>query len=127
MDAGIWFCVGTGAAEAPGIVQGGNADFSVARRGVKQRSDWTDEEVTGVPGDVERVGERGAIEGRLSLLSSGVDEQRTLKVIPPSSSSSSSSHSFLHFSAAPFSRSAISLGSSPSSSSSMSDRWCTAS
>ncbi len=88
-------------------------------------SDLTEEEVAGAPADVGRVGERGGA-GRgdtecfLSFLSSGVDETRTLKVIPPSSSSSSSSS--LPRSATPFSRTPVRACSSSSSSSSMSDR-----
>ncbi|KAA8579545.1 hypothetical protein FQN60_006638 [Etheostoma spectabile] len=89
--------------------------------GVRRSSDLAEEDVAGVPGDVGRVGERsgtgrGVTDCFLSFLSSGVDEKRTLKVIPPSSSSSSS----LPRSAAPFSWTP--LCSSSSSSSSISDK-----
>lgn len=107
-------------------MRGDRLDFSATGPGVKQRSDrMEEEEEAGVSDEVGGVRETGAADRRPSLFSSGVDEQHTLKVIPPSSSSSS--HSSLHRSAAPFSRSAIPFRSSPSSSSSMSDRWYTAS
>lgn len=121
VEVEVLLCDWTAAVEPPGMGRGDWLDFSVTLLGVKQRFEWAKEEVEGAPSDVAWTEDRGAlVRGATAwLLSEGVDEQRTLKVIPHSSSSSSSSS--LPFSAVPFSRTEISLCSSPSSSSSMSE------